>query len=171
MQLPVMSGAPAKVVAVTIFPVKVTCVSDITSPEIVVRLGLADIEVEEVALGKPVEPVAAGEEERLMLASALDSPAGEHPTKSGAVSLTAAHSSLLNWIAARKCQKSSPLSVCSYILACSAVLQAVDRQHDNAATYDELEQRHAMSITEHDFWAEVEFERHCCCSKISSGSS
>lgn len=32
----------------------------------------------------------------LALARALESPAGEHPTKSGAVSLTASHSCLLN---------------------------------------------------------------------------
>jgi hypothetical protein len=46
--------------------------------------------------------------------------------------------------------------------ACSAVLHSVYKQHDNAATYVELEQRQAMSITEHDVWVDVEFDRHCC---------
>ena len=103
-----------------------------------------------------------------MLERALDMPPGEHPTKSGAVSLTLAHSSLLNWIAAANCQKCPPYACHVNILACSLVLHSVARQHDNAATYVELEQRQAISITEHDFWVEVEFERHCCYSYISS---
>ena len=36
------------------------------------------------------------------------------------------------------------------------------RQQDKLLTYAELEQRHAISITEHEVWAEVEFERQCC---------
>ena len=34
-------------------------------------------------------------------------------------------------------------------------------------TYAEFEQRHAMSITEHEAWVEVEFERQCCYCRFS----
>jgi hypothetical protein len=96
-----------------------------TSPVSVVRLGLADTGVEEVPVGEAVEAEAAGEIVRLMLASALDSPAGEHPTKSGTVSLTLAHSSLLNWIAATQRQKCLCQLFRANILVCSAVLHVV----------------------------------------------
>jgi hypothetical protein len=95
-QLPVIRGAPAYVVIVSCFPVETAAVSEITSPDRVARLGLTEPDVEEVPGEDAVGAEAGGENVRLMLASALDSPAGEHPTKSGAVSLTLAHSSLLN---------------------------------------------------------------------------
>jgi hypothetical protein len=160
-QLPVMSGAPAYVVAMIGFPIVVIWASVTAFPESVVKLGLTDAD-EVVAGVDPVEAVSSGGDVRLMLASALDNPAGEHPTKSGAVSFTAAHSALLNWIAAGRSQNSQYHTIRGDSLACSAELHELYRQHDNEATYVELEQRHPISITEHDVWVDVEFDRHCC---------
>lgn len=92
-QLPVKSGLPPKV-AVTGFVVEGGSVCVTISPLIVLKPGLTDEEVavdDDTELGDIVGAVV-----RLMLARALLNPAGEHPTKSGAVSLTAAHSCLLN---------------------------------------------------------------------------
>lgn len=93
-QLPVINGLPSNV-AVDCFPDVGAAVSGTTSPVMVESFGLGD--EEDVGIGEAVDVGAGGV--RLMLASALDNPAGEHPTKSGAVSFTAAHSCLLNWIA------------------------------------------------------------------------
>ena len=94
MQLPVINGAPTNDVAVVSLAFVGGAVSSIASPEMVVRLGLTEVVADEAAVWETVEIVDT--EVRLMLDIALDNPAGEHPTKSGAVSLTAAHSSLLN---------------------------------------------------------------------------
>jgi hypothetical protein len=100
-QLPVIKGAPAKPVAVNCFAVVAGAVSEMTSPVRVETLGLTEPDEVDAETGEAVEAVPpAGARVRLMLARALDKPAGEQPTKSGAVSLTFAHSSLLNWIAA-----------------------------------------------------------------------
>lgn len=95
-QLPVIKGAPTNVVTVTGFPEVGAAVSVTASPESVVRLGFIDADDEDDVADEAVEAVAGEAVVRLILARALDSPAGEHPTKSGAVSFTAAHSSLLN---------------------------------------------------------------------------
>jgi len=95
-QLPVIRGAPPNEVTVTSLPAVVAAVSNTTSPDRVAILGFAELDVEDVVVGEAVEAPAAGANVRLMLERALESPAGEHPTKSGAVSLTALHSSLLN---------------------------------------------------------------------------
>lgn len=95
-QLPVRSGLPPKV-AVTGFVVEGGNVCVTTSPLTVLKPGFTDEEVaieDDAELGNAVDIGV-----RLMLARALLNPAGEHPTKSGAVWLTAAHSCLLNWIA------------------------------------------------------------------------
>ena len=96
-QLPVSSGRPAYV-AVGGFVVDIKAISVITLPVIVLNNGLTeeDVVVAEAAVEDPAVVIWL----RLMLAKALDNSAGEHPTKSGAVSLTLAHSCLLNWIAA-----------------------------------------------------------------------
>jgi hypothetical protein len=96
-QLPVISGRPANV-AVGVLDVDIGGISVITLPVIVLNNGLTEDEV--VVAEDAVDDPAVVIWLRLMLARALDNPAGEHPTKSGAVSLTAAHSCLLNWIAA-----------------------------------------------------------------------
>jgi hypothetical protein len=101
-QLPVISGRPANV-AVGVLDVDIGGISVITLPVIVLNNGLTEDEV--VVAEDAVDDPAVVIWLRLMLARALDNPAGEHPTKSGAVSLTAAHSCLLNWIAAIACQQ------------------------------------------------------------------
>lgn len=105
-QLPVISGRPENV-AVTGFAVVATAVSVTTLPVIVLKLVLR-ADVDEVVVGALVDAGTCVDVAKLRLASTLDNPAGEHPTKSGAVSLTAAHSCLLNWIAAVRCQSLPP---------------------------------------------------------------
>lgn len=91
-QLPVISGFPSKV-AVNVFSVVGTTDSGTTSPVIVDNPEFTDVEdSDDIA----VEAVVGVTGVKVMLARALESPDGEHPTKSGAVSLTAAHSCLLN---------------------------------------------------------------------------
>lgn len=108
MQLPVISGLPAKV-AVGVFPLCEITVSGTTSPDTVRYPEFANEDGEEEDKDEEVpvteeavaEPVTGATPRALALARALDNPAGEHPTKSGAVSLTAAHSCLLNCMAAK----------------------------------------------------------------------
>lgn len=85
-----MRGRPSKL-AVVRFPACVGALSFTTSP-VIVNTPETD---EEVVAGlnganDPAPRVAACS--ALALESALESPAGEHPTKLGAVSLTASHS-------------------------------------------------------------------------------
>jgi len=81
---------------VTLFTVWVGGNSDTTSPVIMdtpeVEEEMADVGV--VTGTDPKETLVACS--ALALARALERPAGEQPTKSGAVSLTASHSCLLN---------------------------------------------------------------------------
>jgi len=106
-QLPVINGRPENA-AVAGLAVVATAVSVTTSPVIVLKLVLSAA-MEDV-VDEATEDVAVAE---LMLARTLDNPAGEHPTKSGAVSLTASHSCWLNWIAAGSLSVSIAISLVS----------------------------------------------------------
>ena len=97
-QLPVISGLPANS-AVSGFSLTAAATSVMASPVMT--------ETPESVVDKELLPDVAGDEGELLVACsalalkrALVSPAGEQPTKSGAVSLTASHSCLLNCIAA-----------------------------------------------------------------------
>ncbi len=88
----VVADAVGITVSITTFPaIVLTPVT--TDEELVV--------VVEEERDKDVLADAVAEVVALAEASALERPDGEHPTKSGAVSLTAAHSCWLNWMAAR----------------------------------------------------------------------
>lgn len=83
-------------VAVTGLPLVAIADSSTRSPVIVLKV-LLTAEEEAVVVAEDAEDAVVGGTVRtIALARALDNPAGEHPTKSGAVSLTAAHSCLLN---------------------------------------------------------------------------
>lgn len=93
-QLPVINGLPAKL-AVDGLPVVGTMVSETVAP-VIVKYRVST-EEELVLMAEAVCALITGVTPwALALARALDNPAGEHPTKSGAVSFTAAHSCLLN---------------------------------------------------------------------------
>lgn len=105
------------------------------------------------------------EDEEALVAVALEPlmpvvPNGEHPTKFGAVELTAAHSCILNCIAATQLQRIYSHPSCFYSLCCSALLQVVARQHDSALTYAGLLHRHLTSICGHSDANCVELLRH-----------
>ena len=98
----------------------------------------------------------------------LVSPRGEQPTNEGAVSLTVAHSWILNSIASRKASELLLYgSEVFYILCWSAVSQFVARQQDRVLTYSALVQRHLTSKLEQLPADAVELLRHVCFKYVS----
>lgn len=94
----------------------------------------------------------------------LVSPNGEQPTNDGAVSLTVAHSWMLNKMAS---ERSSDLLMTSgdlvHIRCWSEVSQLVARQHESVLTYSAFAQRHLMSRPEQLPADAVELLRQVCC--------
>jgi hypothetical protein len=102
----------------------------------------------------------------------LVSPSGEQPTNDGAVSLTVAHSWILNNIASGRLlglfwrQERS-----LYTLCWSEVSQFVARQQDRVLTYSAFEQRHFTSRLEQLPADAVELLKQVCCTDISLDSN
>ena len=103
----------------------------------------------------------------------LVSPSGEQPTKDGAVSLTVAHSWILNNIASSKLlglflrTRKGDL----YTLCWSEVSQFVARQQDRVLTYSAFVQRHFTSRLEQLPADAVELLKQVCCTDISLDSN
>lgn len=102
----------------------------------------------------------------------LVSPSGEQPTKDGAVSLTVAHSWILNNIASSKSLgKFLRQDRGFYTLCWSEVSQFVARQQDRVLTYSALVQRHFTSRLEQLPADAVELLKQVCCTDISLDSN
>ena len=101
----------------------------------------------------------------------LVSPSGEQPTKDGAVSLTVAHSWILNNIASSKLLGLLRQERGLYTLCWSEVSQFVARQQDRVLTYSAFVQRHFTSRLEQLPADAVELLKQVCCTDISLDSN